>query len=356
MLYFFHMPPDEMMEKPRMISVSTATFFKALLFVIGLWFLWYVRDIVAIILTAVLLAALIDPVADWFQKRRIPRGVAVVGIYIVLGAIVTAVAVGIVPVVLDELTQLIGKLTVLYQTSAESFVRFRAFSVEHGFNANVTSTLQSIQDGITGSFTSIFSTVWGFFGGLAAMFIALVLAFYMVTEEDATRRYFRTLAPVEYQPFLDQLLKKMQKKIGAWMRGQLLLGLIVGVAVYIGLRILGVEYALLLAIIAGFFEMIPYAGPVISVIPALVIGFASSPFKGFAVLVLYIVVQQLENNILVPKIMQRVTGLNPIVSIVALMVGIKLGGLAGAILSIPLATMGAVILEELFKVASKESV
>ena len=137
--------------------------------------------------------------------------------------------------------------------------------------------------------------------------------------------------------------------MGEWLRGQLILGLIVGIAVYLGLLFLGVNYALLLALMAGVLEVVPYVGPIISVIPALIIGFAQSPVIGFGVVILYLIVQQLENHLLVPKVMQKVTGLNPIISILALLVGIKAGGIVGAIFSIPLAMMGVVILEDLFR-------
>ncbi len=144
-------------------------------------------------------------------------------------------------------------------------------------------------------------------------------------------------------------MKKMSKKMGEWLRGQLILGLIVALAVYVGLTFLGVKYALVLALMAGVLEVIPYVGPIISLVPALFIGFAQSPVIGVLVVVLYVVIQQVENHILVPKVMQKVTGLNPIISILALLVGLKAGGLAGAILAIPLAMMGVVILEDLFR-------
>jgi predicted PurR-regulated permease PerM len=183
---------------------------------------------------------------------------------------------------------------------------------------------------------------------VAALFIVLVLTFYMVVEEKKARSYFRNLAPAEYQPYIEHLLQKIQEKIGAWLQGQILLGLIVGCLVFFGLSLLQVKYALLLAIMAGLLEVIPYVGPIVSVIPAAIIAFAQAPVLGIFVLALYIVIQQLENHILVPKIMQKVTGLNPIISIAALLIGMKVGGLAGAILAIPLATLCVVVLEDLF--------
>lgn len=322
------------------------TFVKAVLIVIGLWFLWYVRDILAMILAAILLAALIDPFADWFEARKVPRGLAVVIVYIVLGIIATGVIILLVPVVLEQFTQLFGStpfapaLANVFADTPQTIAAFKEIAL-------------AILRGETTSVTALFEQVRGFVVGIAALFVVLVLTFYMVVEEDTAKKIFKNVAPVEYQPYLAQLLTKMQSKMGAWLRGQLILGVIIGVAVYVGLSLLGIKYALLLAVIAGLFEIVPYVGPTLALIPAAIIGFAQSLVSGLAVIAVYVVIQQLENNILVPKVMQKVTGLNPVVSIVALLVGIKVGGLVGALLSIPVATMGVVVLEDMFRTSDR---
>ncbi len=336
------------MHSDQTISISTGTFFKAVLIFLGLWFLWYIREIVAMFVVAIMLASVIDPFADWFAKKRIPRGLAVLIVYTVLLALMSLIVIVLVPIVIEQSGQLIENLSASSGSLIDSFVQFQQ---RHQFLDSLTSGLESFQQSITASVGSVFTTVKGFFGGIAALIIVLVLAFYMVVEEDSMRRYFRSLAPAEYQPYLTQTLKKMQIKIGAWLRGQIILGFFIGLAVYIGLKLLGVPYALLLAIIAGLFEIVPYVGPIISLIPAAIIGFAQSPVLGVAVVILYLILQQVENNVLVPKIMQKVTGLSPILSIAALLVGIQVGGLVGAILAIPLATMIAVVVEDMFKQA-----
>lgn len=333
---------------PHVVTLSLATFLKAIGVALGLALLWFLRDILAVVFVALLLAALIDPFADWLHARGLPRALGVIVIYVVMGTFAVLGLVVLVPIVVEQFFQLLNNLSISYAQIADSFTQLKTLSVTYGFDENLRSSLASLQQAVAGSFTSIFSTVRGFIGGIATLFIVLVLAFYMVAEEDAARKYFRTIAPVEYQPYLSQLFTRMQKRIGAWLRGQIILGLLVGSAVFIGLVLLDVKYALLLAIIAGCLEVVPYVGPLLSVIPAAIIGFAQDPITGLLVLAVYFIVQQLENNLFVPKVMQKVTGLSPVVSIIALMVGIKFGGLAGAVLSIPVATMLAVVLEDLF--------
>ncbi len=337
------------MQPPRTINISTSTFIKAVLIVLGVWFFWFIRDIVAIFVAALLLASLIDPLAHWLAARKIPRGLAVLIVYSMLAVLASVIVVLVVPAVTQQGGQLVQNLSSYYLDASESIGQVRQFSVDVGLSDNIAASLEAAAQGLAETFGSLFSTVKGVLGGLAATLIVLVLAFYMVVEEDKVGKYFKSLVPFEYQPYVSHIINKIELKLGQWLRGQIILGLVVGVMVYAGLLVLGVPYALLLALIAGLLEVVPYVGPVLSVVPAAIIAFAVSPVLGFAVLVLYFVIQQLENNILVPKIMQKVTGINPIISILALLVGIKVGGLVGAILAIPLAMIIMVVMEDLFR-------
>jgi predicted PurR-regulated permease PerM len=328
-------------DKPhkQLISISTGTILKIIAIVTLLWFVWFVRDILAVMFVALLLAALIDPAADWFSVKKLPRSLAVILIYFVLLCVLALVVFMMIPPVVEQVTALLSNFG-YYDQMAAYIERFSSLNLGDNVADNLGQVTTSLQH--------IFSTLAGFIGGIAALVIILVLAFYMVVEEESARHFFKSVAPKKYQPHLAKLFTKMQKKIGMWLRGQLLLGLIVGIISYIGLKILGVQYALVLAIMAGLFEIVPYIGPVAAAIPAVILALLQSPVTGLSVAVLYIVIQWLENNILVPKIMQKVTGLNPIVSIVALLVGLKVAGIIGAILAVPVATMIAVLLEDLF--------
>lgn len=318
------------MKSNYQVTISTGTFIKAVLIVIAMGFLWYIHEIVVIFFVSLLLAALIEPFAEWFAARNVPRVLSVLIVYVVLLTFVVLVFVSLVPIISEQFRQLISNFSVISKDLSGAIERIQSFSVQHGLSQDITKSLQGIEGELTQSVGSIFSTVKGFFGGLATGLIILVLTFYMVAEGENMQKYFKRLAPVEYQPYLSEVMRKMETKIGEWLRGQLFLGFIIGLASFIGLSILHVRYALLLAVIAGFCEMIPYIGPIFSAIPAAIIAFAQSPALALIVVGMYLVIQQTENHLLVPKIMQRVTGLNPIVSILALLIGVKLGGVPDA--------------------------
>jgi predicted PurR-regulated permease PerM len=135
-----------------------------------------------------------------------------------------------------------------------------------------------------------------------------------------------------------RLWTKIQNRLGNWLRGQLILSLVIFTLTYIGLSILQIKYALVLAMLAGSFELIPYVGPILSSVPAIFLAFVQAPYLALFVILLYFIVQQLENSLIVPKVMGRVTGLNPIVVLIAVLIGAKIGGIVGTLMAVPVAT------------------
>ena len=334
-------------KKPTDISISTSTIIKLLLVLGGIAFVWFIRDIVAVFFVALLLAALIDPFADWFEKRKIPRGVGVLVVYIVLAVVLSVVLLLVIPPLVAQLADL-GKSLALTFGDAKGYVDdLLALSAEYGLSESVSDGVAGLQTSITEGLSRLFATVAGAVGGVATLILVMVLAFYMVVEEGVAKKAFRHLAPKKYQPYLVGLAHRIQGKLSHWLRGQILLMLIVGALTYVGLLIIGVEYPLALGIFAGVAEIVPYAGPIIAAIPAIIIAFTVSPIKAVIVAVLYFAIQQLENSVLTPKIMQKSVGLNPLISLFALMVGFKIGGLVGALLAIPVATIVTVLLKDL---------
>jgi len=178
--------------------------------------------------------------------------------------------------------------------------------------------------------------------------VVLVMAFYLSVERGGFRTLLRNIAPESYQPYLTRLLTRIQHKMGGWLRGQFLLSLIIFVMVYVGLLILGVPYALVFAIIAGIFEIIPFLGPILGALLPVLFSFTISPTRALMVVALFFVVQQLENHLIVPKVMSISTGLNPVVVLLVILVGMQLGGILGALLAVPIATTVAVFLEDFF--------
>ncbi|HLD28115.1 MAG TPA: AI-2E family transporter, partial [Patescibacteria group bacterium] len=224
------------------------------------------------------------------------------------------------------------------------------YSQSHGWSNNVQEYLASIQNNIGAAAGGVFSTVFSFFGGVVSFFVIAVITFYMTVEEQAMKRVMRSVVPVKYQPYFTHLVNRMQEKIGQWLRGQLMLSLIIFIISWLGLTLLGVKYALVLALFAGVTELVPYLGPFIGAIPAIFIAFTISPMMALWVLILYVIIQMLENHIIVPKVMQKAVGLNPIIVIVVILIGARTAGILGIIMAVPVTTAINVLVGDLMEV------
>ncbi|MCR4312053.1 MAG: AI-2E family transporter [Candidatus Uhrbacteria bacterium] len=327
----------------RPISISSGTFFRILFISAAAAFLYFIRDIVAMVLVAMLTAAVIDPFADFFERWRIPRALAVIIVYIFGLAALLGAWILVVPPVVAQLADFL-------QTFFPGFVDFNlAKYFVHDF-ADLTSFVDSIRSsGASDVIPKIFAAGSTAVNIIVAIFVVLILSFYFVVEKTALVRMLRFVARAEYQPFAMMLAGKVREKMGLWLRGQLLLMLSIFLLTYGALLLLQIPYALVLALLAGILEVIPFVGPLLSAVPAVILAFAVSPLHAFLTAGVYVVIQQVEGNLLVPKIMQRVTGLNPIASVLAILIGWRVGGIVGAMVSIPIAMAVSVFLEEVFR-------
>lgn len=312
------------------LTISLRTIIKILLVIFVVWLVIRLLEVVGVVFVSLVLASAIDPMVASLERRRIPRLFAILIIYAVLIGIISLVVALLVPALTSQIQQFSSALPGLYE---------RIVSGIDTNDAGLTQTIQEFLNTINSSLGKIadgvFSGVASVFGGIFSFVGILVLTFYFALEERGLRKFIRAVSPRQYHEMLGRLLSKIQERLGFWLRGQLLLGLIIGALSFIGLSILGVKYALLLALIAGLTEFIPYAGPIIGAIPAVLLAFADSPLKALFVIILYVVIQQLENTIIQPKIMSRVTGLNAVIIIIVMLAGAKLAGIAGIILGIP---------------------
>lgn len=331
------------------ISISTATIFKTLLIFILLYFLYLVRDILIILFISLIFASAVDPWVDWLQKKKIPRSISVFFIYFILFSFIALTVYLIIPPIVQQIGELTNNLPHYLERVTSGFSSLKEYSAQHGILDNIESSLGAVSSNLQRAAGGIFSTVSGIFGSIFSFFLILVITFYMVVEESAIKKLVWSIAPTKHQPYIMQLINRMQGKIGLWLRGQLILSFAVFVLVYLGLLILNVKYALVLAMIAGLTEFVPYLGPILGAIPAVFLAFAQSPTLALFVAIFYYITQLVENNILVPKIMEKAVGLNPIVSITVLLVGFKIAGIAGAILSIPVATAASVFIGDIFE-------
>lgn len=324
------------------ISITTGTIVKTVLVLVAAWLLFTLRDLVLVLITAVVIASAVDPAVKAMQRQKIPRILGVLIVYILIFAAFFGIFYFFVPAVLSELATFLASVP-LY---LEAIDRLSAFDELAQILGTTPPDLSSVDlmagfrnaMQAAGAFGNALTAIASIFGGVLSFVLIIVFSFYFAIIETAVDEFIRVIAPRQYQTYVLDLWRRSRQKIGLWMQGQLLLGLIIGVLVYLLLTILGIKHALLLAVIAAMFELIPVFGPILAAVPAVLIGFVDGgAIKGVMVIGVYILLQQFENHLIYPLVVTKVVGVSPLLVILALIVGAELAGFLGILLSVPVA-------------------
>jgi len=331
------------MQMNYQLDKSTKIILRVVIILLALGFLWVIRDIVIILLLALVLASAMEPVVDYLNRHKIPRSVSVLGAYVIVIALVALITSLMAPTVIDQFRVLSQNLP---QYATEIQARYPNLTLLFG-GADLSTIAQKLFSDSTNT-DAIFSRTLGLFNGLFALVTVLVVSYYLVAADRGMKKFVSDLVPPAHQPFIIGLIEKIQHKMGLWVVGQIILSIFIFALTYIGLTILGVEYALFLALLAGLFEVIPYVGPFLSAIPAVFFALIQSPPLVIAVIILYILIQKTEGYILVPKVMQKTVGTSPLVVLLALLIGFKVAGILGLLLSVPLAGALTVVIQEFY--------
>lgn len=335
---------------PQRVEITGWSFAKLLILIIGLFFLYYIRNVVALIFVVVILVAGFTPFIKSLEKYKIPRVLAIVILYLIIFVFIGFLVYLVIPPVINQignfglnLAYYEGKLNNVDLGSLTSF--FRA-----------ENNLQMVTDILSKLTGGIFNSIVNIFGGAAAALTVLVLTFYILLERDSIEKFIFTFMPKDKKEHALKVYNKISFKLGNWLRGQVILALIIGATCFIVLSILGVPYALTLAVLAGVLEIVPIIGPIIAglaaVLVALIVGEA---WQVFAVVIAYVAIQQAEAHLLVPRLMGKAVGLSPVIIIIALMIGGVLGGIVGALLAIPVAAGVSVVIQEWSNLTGKRN-
>lgn len=340
------------------ISVAGGTVVKIIVILLLFWLLWIIRDLVLVMLVSIVFASSINPATKFLTKRKIPRIVSVVIIYASIAVVLIAMFAVFLPPFISDIRDLINSLPSYIETlSADK----NGISNLPGFNAflgTLTETqitfdlLNQIRSGFSGATVGFLSTASSIFGGLLSFILIIVISFYLAVQEDGVRGFLKVITPIEHEKYVLDLWSRSQRKIGLWMQGQLLLGVIVGILTYLGLSVLGVPNPMFLAVIAAIFELIPLFGPILAAVPAIAFGFMGGGVTlGLLTMGLYLIIQQFESQLIHPLVVKKIVGIPALVAIISLIIGAQVAGFLGIIISVPVA---AALMEYLSDVEKKK--
>ncbi|HYF13062.1 MAG TPA: AI-2E family transporter [Candidatus Paceibacterota bacterium] len=321
------------------VTITPGTVFIVLIILAGAALVFYLRDLVLIVLTAIVIASAMEPGIAGLMRRGIPRLLSVLLMYLTVATVFFGVLFFFIPPILSDAAAFITQLPATLNTLnlAEATGGFLPWSsvTESAYFAQLLSNFSSFLGTSAGGAVTALSAI---FGGVASFVLIVVFSFYFSVQETGVDDFLRVVTPVKEQAYVLHLWKRSQDKIGKWMQGQLILAVIVGVLLYLGLTILGIPYALLLAVLAGLFELIPVFGQILAAIPALGIAFADGGVTAALLVIgLYLLVQQFEAHLIYPVVVKKVVGVPPLMVILALLVGYELFGFLGILLSVPIA-------------------
>lgn len=327
------------------LHVATSTIVKILGVIALVCIAWFIRDVLGMLFVAMIFSSAIDPTVDALERFHIPRAISILAMYLGFFCAFVLVFYLIIPPVVAQFSSVSTTFS-SYKDQIDSLYQ----AIVHNSNASVFDEVQKhiveINSAIGQYSSSLFSKLANLFGTLAKVVFVFVITFYITIKEDTLKNVIRLAAPIGYQPYLIQKLNRVQQKMGSWLRGELVLMTIIGVLTFIGLTALRIPNALLLAIIAGFAEAIPYFGPILSAVPAVFFGYTQSSWQALAVLALFVLIQQSENQIIVPQVMRKAVGIHPVVSISSMLIGAKVAGVIGIFLAIPVATVVSIFIED----------
>ena len=325
-------------------NVSTMTLIKIVVVALLVFALYLVRDIVLLLIISMILASAMDPLVEWlYRKAKVPRGLSVVLVYIVFVAVVAGVISFLIPPMIQQFQELGGRLEgIREQVDEGQSVLAKAFT-----QLGLSEAVSTLGSGFARATSDVFQTTLGVFNGVIQVVAVLAITFYLISSENGMRNFVKTFVPYKHKPYAVALTKKVQTKISRWLLGQLILSTFIFVITFIGLTLLGVKFALALALLAGLLEIVPYLGPLLSAIPAVFVAFVQFPTLALFVIVLYVFIQQVENYVLVPKIMGRTVGANPLVILVAVLMGFKIAGIIGMLLAVPIVAATSVLISDL---------
>ena len=309
---------------------------------------YLMRETISILLLALVISTAFTPAVDRLQKFRIPRILGTIIVFLVALIILAFVLYTIVPITLLELNSLFNNLSGL----AEQFFGITS-PVE--LTSFIDSDLDSLTSVLLSGGVPFLQVLGKLLGGVAFAIAVLVLSFYLTISRDGVEKFIRAVLPEDLENRTIKLYRKVRKKIGKWFQAQLFLSLVVGTTVFIGLWFLGVKQILVLAVIAAVFELIPVVGPIFAGALAVAVVAGESLQLGFYVLLLFIAIQQIENQILVPLVMKRAVGINPVIILVSLLGGAQIAEIIGMLVAIPVAVLLQEILDEWVAVKGQRS-
>jgi predicted PurR-regulated permease PerM len=327
------------------INIPSSTIIRIIVWGFFVFAVIKLYSLLLVILTSIVIASFVESGVEKFKPIIKSRTIIVFSIYFLVIGILISLSYVFLPVFIDQMSTLVDSLG-KYIPNSSVLNTFQpdtisgAKDVIHTISSSSSSIADVIQSGqklinnMSGGFFTVFSQA---FGGILNVVLIFVISLFFSLTDKGVQNFLRIITPEKQEEYVIGLWERTEKKIGLWFQGQMLLGLIMGILVYLGLTIMGVKYALLLAILTAICELIPY-GIFVATIPAMIFSYLGGGITMSVITgVLYLVLHQFENYLIYPLIVKNIIGISPLTVILAVLIGGHLAGFWGVVLAIPCA-------------------
>lgn len=321
-------------------EISWASFWRLALIVIFLFLVFYLRSVLVILLFAIIISSALEPLVNWLERHGWGRVWSTLLLYFLSIVLLATFLFFVVPVVYQEFLGVIDLIPGYSEKISNSFIGSQ-------FSQSINDILINYGGSLLKSGAVVISTLVNIAGGIASAISVLLISFYLLIRRDGISDFLRNVLPQGIENEVVRVWQRSRYRIGRWFRTQLILSLFIGLLVFVSLWIMGVKYSLILGIVAAIFEIVPIAGPIFAGAVSAAVALTQSLPLAIWVVIVFILIQQLESNIFVPLIMKKSVGLNPIMIILGLLAGAKLGGIVGVVLAAPVLVFLEEVITEL---------
>jgi len=307
----------------KKIEISYKTIIFTVLFLLALLLLWQIRALLILLFICFIFMEALNPAVTRLEKLKIPRPLGILILYIIILTVISFAVAGIVPILVEQTTGLV-------KTLPETLKNIKIFGANPVDLTSQFKILENVPSNIAKTAISLVSNI-------ASGFVIFFITFYLLLEKKNFAKYSYDFFGERTKQKIVDIIERLEVRLGSWVGAELLLMTIIGVLSYFGYTLLGLKYAVPLAIFAALLEAVPSIGPTIATLVAALVGFTVSPLTGLLTVGVGIIIQLLENNLIVPRIMKQTVGFNPLITIILIATGAKLAGIGGALLALPIA-------------------
>ncbi|MFW5704191.1 MAG: AI-2E family transporter [Patescibacteria group bacterium] len=319
----------------KKIEISYRSIAFAILFPLALWFLWIIKELLFALLIALILMSALKPIAYLLEKRGLNRTASVFIVFFLFILFFAALVSIIIPPIVSETVAFVKNFPKIVEGLPPDIQQYIDVGTLSQYVPTATNNVVSVVGSIFSNFIFVLST--------------LFFTLYFMLEKNLIEKALTPIRDKKRKQHYITIVTQVERQMAAWFWGEIVLMTVIGTMTYIALSLIGIKYALPLAVLAGLLEVVPNLGPILASIPAVLVGASESLIIGLVVLALYFVIQQIENAVIVPLIMKRAVNVNPILTLISLFVGGKIGGILGVLLSIPLLIIIQTIASEIWK-------